>query len=97
MISFHQFLEGLSNREAVRLAASLMGDEDRVLNIKPTADNDHLLRLVAYNRGEIEKAGVETSPLIEKRRKAVKELEDELKKRGITDIDAEIEKLFRRR
>lgn len=85
MISFQQFLEGLSD------------GRERVLDIKPAADNDHLLRLIAYNRLEIQKAGGETSPLIERRKKAIEELEDELKKRGVMDIDAEIEKLFRRR
>lgn len=97
MISFQQFLEGLGNREVTRLASSLMGNDDRVLDIKPTADTEHLLRLFAYNQGEIEKSGGETSPMLEKRRKAVRELEDELRKRGVTDIDAEINKLFRRR
>lgn len=66
--------------------------------IKPEATNDHMLRLIAFNRIQIEKeiSDIGKCSLVERRKKAIKELEEELIKRGVVEIDAEIKKMFPR-
>jgi arginyl-tRNA synthetase len=99
MINFHKFTEILeeaaSNSQIAKLAASLIKDQDRVLNIKPTADNEHLLRLIAFNRHELEN-NTEDELTRSRRMKAIEELKEELTKRGVANIEEEIEKLFKR-
>jgi hypothetical protein len=88
MINFHRFSEILeANNSEIK--------DDRILDIKPTADNDHLLRLIAFNRHELENRKEDES-MRSRRMKAIKELQEELTKRGVGDIEEEIRKLFRR-
>jgi len=79
MISFQKFLES----------------KERVLNIKPTADNEHLLRLIAFNRHELENKS-EDEEMRNRRMKAIEELEEELTKRGVSNIEIEIQNLFKK-
>jgi ribosomal protein L35 len=81
MISFQKFLESK--------------EPNRVLNIKPTADNEHLLRLIAFNRHELENKS-EDEEMRNRRMKAIEELEEELTKRGVSNIEIEIQNLFKK-
>jgi hypothetical protein len=96
MINFQRFAEILENSQIEKRSASLMENEDRVLDIKPTADNDHMLRLIAFNRHELENRK-EDEAMRSRRMRAIKELQEELAKRGVDNIEEEIKKLFTRR